>query len=461
MPNVQKLMRNKIYFFLFIFLQIFILSSLCFTKGFMDLPEFNKEDNILILAPHPDDESIGTAGVIQEALKAGAKVKLVCFTNGDHNELAFIIYEKRIVVRKGEFIYMGEVRRKESISAMDSLGLGQDNVIFLGYPDFGTLEILTKYWGDTKPFKDILTRIDKVPYPEALSPKAPYVGESILKDLKTVILDFKPTRIFVSHPVDSNRDHRSLYLFLKIALWDLEGKIQRPQIFPYLVHVVGWPKPRGFHPDLRLEPPDLLKASNISWEILNLTQEEINAKKHAIEFYKSQIKYDPPYLFTFARENELFGDYPVIKLKEQNTEEIQWQDVETVEWEEEGYKERSHISNLAYAYKSKDLLVKLILKHKMDKEFGISIFLLGYRKNKNFSEMPKIHINMGIEGFSVRDKKQILFFSKVQMSHEGNTFILRIPLDLLSNPEYLLACARTNIKDFTLDDTAWRIIELD
>ena len=83
------------------------------------LEPFKKNERVLILAPHPDDEVIGCAGVIQQALKAGARVKVVYLTNGDHNELAFIVYEKRIVMRRGEFIHMGQIRQKEAIKAAE------------------------------------------------------------------------------------------------------------------------------------------------------------------------------------------------------------------------------------------------------------------------------------------------------------------------------------------------------
>ena len=96
--------------------------------------QINKEDRILVFAPHPDDETIGTGGLIQKALEAGAKVKVVCYTNGDNNELAFIVYEKRLTFRKREFLHMGEVRSKETIAAMGSLGVSPDNITFLGYP---------------------------------------------------------------------------------------------------------------------------------------------------------------------------------------------------------------------------------------------------------------------------------------------------------------------------------------
>ena len=182
-------------------------------KDIPAIPEFTKDDRVLVLAAHPDDEILGAGGVIQRARAAGARVQVVCYTNGDHNELAFIVYEKRFTFRTGEFLYMGELRRSETVKALTYLGLGRQDMIFLGYPDFGTMAILTQYWQTKKPYWSLLTRISKVAYSEALSPGAPYVGESILKDIKTVLDNFKPTKIFVNHPADINGS-TSLYTFL-------------------------------------------------------------------------------------------------------------------------------------------------------------------------------------------------------------------------------------------------------
>ena len=200
------------------------------------LDKFNKNERVLILAPHPDDESIACAGVIQEALANGAKVKIAFLTNGEHNEFAFIVYNKRITIKKNEFIRMGKLRRKEAVNAVKILGVKEGDLSFLGYPDFGTFSIFNNYWDLQKPFKSLLTRISKVPYPDGFSPGALYVGENILVDLKRVILDYRPDKIFVSHPADVNVDHKTFYLFLQIALADLKGKIKEPKIYPYLVH---------------------------------------------------------------------------------------------------------------------------------------------------------------------------------------------------------------------------------
>lgn len=420
---------------------LFFLPSRSFSQEIDAFRGFNKNDRVLILAPHPDDEVIGTAGVIQEAMRLKLPIKIVYFTYGDNNEPAFIVYEKHIVFKKKAFVNLGEVRRKESIRAMKFLGLKEDDLIFLGYPDFGTLQIFTKYWNTKKPYKSMFTRVTKVPYPEALSPGAPYVGESILKDLGKVITDFKPTKIFVSHPADVNRDHRALNLFLRVALWDLEGKIQEPEVICFLVHVVRWPMPRGFHPEVVLGPPKELKDSKIAWQALELSKDQIAKKKKAISFFKSQIEYAPSYLYTFVRKNELFGDYPVINLKDND-------DV-------------TKINKLDYALKNSFLLVKLDLKRKIDRYFGISIFLFGYSRSKDFALMPKINITMGTRGLKVKDKFKRLLVKDVKAAFKGRSLVLKVPLSLLGEPDRILATARTSAKDLTLDDTALRVIELD
>src|SRR5262252_5690722 len=38
---------------------------------------------LMVFAPHPDDETLGCAGILQQTLKRGHRVKVVIFTSGD------------------------------------------------------------------------------------------------------------------------------------------------------------------------------------------------------------------------------------------------------------------------------------------------------------------------------------------------------------------------------------------
>lgn len=418
------------------------------------------EDRVLILAPHPDDEAIGTAGIIQRAVAQNLPVRIVYFTNGDNNELSFIVYEKRVVFLKRAFVSMGELRKKEAVAAMGSLGLNDGQLVFLGYPDFGTMEIFTRYWNTKRPFRSMLTRVTKVPYRDSPSYGAPYVGESILTDLKNVLLDFKPTKIFVSHSLDVNRDHRALNLFLRVALWDLEGRIPGSEVLPYLIHVKRWPLPRGFHPDLELKPPANLKSSQIAWQTFRLTPEEVKNKKKAISFYRSQTSIAASYLFSFARKNELFGDYPFVVLPQRDEKRILWQDVNLVEDEDASLESQKEISKLAYARHGKELLVRLTLRRRLSKKFGINIYLFGYSRGKSFGLMPKLNISFGWRGLWVKDKKRKVSPLGIQAAFEGRTLVIKVPYLLLGCPEFLLANVRTSSKDLPFDNTAWRVLQL-
>jgi len=446
-----------------------LLSWMCFPAALKaagntleeNFPAFLPGDRVLIFAPHPDDEAIATNGVIQRCIQNNIPLEVVYFTNGDNNELSFVVYEKRLVFRKKAFVYMGEMRRREAIKAMAHLGLGEENLTFLGYPDFGTMEIFTRYWNPARPMRSMLTRVTAVPYKDSPSFGTPYAGPSIVKDLKKVITAFRPTKIFVSHPADTNRDHRALNLFLRVVLWDLEGRIEAPQVYTYIVHVVRWPMPRGFRPSLELLPPANLADVGILWKKLELTDKEIQNKREAISCYKSQLAYAPSYLYTFARKNELFDDFPDIHVSCKDASLLQWQDVRIYPEMDAATEEKKEISGLSYGVKGQDLLVRLTLRHRFNKNRGIFLYLFGYRKDEDFAEMPKIRISVGMRGVQVWDKLRRLRTKDVTLAYENKSLIVKVPLALLAWPDRILACAKTSSKDLPLDNTAWRIIFLD
>jgi LmbE family N-acetylglucosaminyl deacetylase len=444
-------------------------SDLAYWSKMSALEPFKKGERLLILAPHPDDEAIACAGVIQQALKAEAKIKIVYLTNGDHNELAFIVYEKRITMRQGEFVHMGKVRQQESIAAMKSLGLSENDLVFLGYPDYGTFNIFSQYWQAKKPFRDRLTRISRVPYEDTPSYGDTYCGENILSDLSSQILDYKPDRIFVSHPADVNVDHKSLYLFLQVALSDLEGRIPAPKIHPYLVHCVGWPKPRNYHPELELYPPDKFTGSQISWSRADLSFGELDKKYQAILFYKSQTQSSGFYLFSFARENELFGDYPALELVSQptlkdrvvsyfgaskmfkDTPEAESSDSEEV-IEAEG--------QVSYAEEDGYFIVRLDKSEKISNSFGVLLYVFGYSKNTVFAAMPKIRIITKARKIWVFNAQKKVVDSGVLLEFGKDYLILKIPFKLLGGPDYVLTALKAFHGNLPIDAVGFRKIKV-
>jgi len=441
---------------IFLFFSVCILrvqaaEAVAQAQKFADLEPIKKDDRVLIMAPHPDDEAIGCAGVIQQALAKGAKVRIVYLTNGEHNQLAFIVYEKRLTFRKGEFIHMGEVRRKEAIEAMKLLGLNENDLIFLGYPDFGTFAMFGRYWGSKKPFKDLLTRISSVPYKDNFSFGAPYLPENILNDLKKVLLDYKPTKIFISHPSDVNVDHKTFYLFLQVALADLDKEIPRPKIYPYLIHRLGWPLPRHYHPELSLEPPVQFLDKQINWMKFPLTKEQLDKKYKTILCYRSQTQSSAFYLLSFARKSELFGDYsdielaPQMSLKEKAVQFFGFSDM--YEDQNTGVlgKIENHIQDkeqISYAVIDDSLLIRIRKEKEFNRRFSLYLYIFGYSYQSPFSSMPKIRIITKYKSFKVFGGRKMIKPEGASLSLEPNSLILRLPLKVLGDPEFILVSVR-------------------
>jgi LmbE family N-acetylglucosaminyl deacetylase len=465
-----------------LFIVCFVIFSLYFTCSFAEevfsiqkLEPFKRDERVLILAPHPDDEAIACAGVIQEALSKGAKVKVAFLTNGEHNEFAFIVYEKRITLKKNEFILLGEVRRQESIKAMELLGLKAEDLVFLGYPDFGTFNIFIKHWETDKPFRSLLTRISEVPYKDGLSYQASYVGENVIKDLTAVILDYRPDKIFVSHPADVNVDHKTYYLFLQVVLADLKDKISPPKVYPYLVHRVGWPLPRHYHPKLALIPPGDLQDSQIRWLKFDLSQEQLDKKHEAILCYKSQTESSAFYLLSFGRTNELFGDYSVVNLKNQPSLKAKptaffgfsklFLDTDP----ENGIDTDNLMGDggqVSYAVEDNSLVIRVEKSKNIIYRFSSMIYLFGYSYDKPFAEMPKLRIITKHDNFKVLDGSKIINPEGVSLKLKPDVFILKIPLNILGNPSFVLASVKsytgkTQENKTSFYSTGFRKINLD
>jgi len=282
-----------------------------------------------------------------------------------------------------------------------------------------------------------------------------------LKDLRGILLDFKPTRVFVTNPVETNRDHRAYYVFLHVALWDLEGKIPQPEILPYIIHVVGWPLPRGYHPDLELIPFAQFKNAELKWQRFSLSEQEVKNKHDTILLFKSENQPNTAYLMTFVRRNELFGDYPPIVLND-NKNNVVWQEIgakdrmvrnlQTQKWEK--------LSSLSYSLSGKYLYIRVIMKKSIYKNFGLNIYLLGYKHGVEFAAMPKLHLFTGVGGLSIHDKDKTIFVKDAEFSFHNRKMIFRIPMATLKDPDYILTYPKAAFSDLALDKTAWRVLAL-
>jgi LmbE family N-acetylglucosaminyl deacetylase len=80
---------------------------------------------VVVVAPHPDDETLGCGGLVHELMGRGSHVQVVTVTNGEGSHRAWPD--------------LASVRRAEQISALRSLGVVAAPV-FLGLPDGGLVD---------------------------------------------------------------------------------------------------------------------------------------------------------------------------------------------------------------------------------------------------------------------------------------------------------------------------------
>ncbi len=263
---------------------------------------FNKSDRVLIISPHPDDAVLACSGVIEKAIEIGAKVKIIYVTYGTHNTSTMV--KEEFVPNPVGAIELGEERHREAVKAMETLGLKQSNLVFLGFPDFGTLKIWTDYFGK-KPYYSGLTMHDKVFYNTAYKIGVPFTEANELTLLENVIYSFMPTKIFFPPLSDINPDHRASGLFIKAALFDLKEKLH-PDCYTYFVHAEKWPSPWGLYPNNYINPPTYIKNLKGIWKTINLSIKEEKLKKRAILMHKSQYETNPSFMQSFVRKNEIF-----------------------------------------------------------------------------------------------------------------------------------------------------------
>lgn len=93
--------------------------------------------HLLLVAPHPDDESLAMGGLIQHAVRAQARVTIVQVTDGDNNPWPQRWLERRLRIGEADRQRWGRRRASEMLEAMRQLGLGASSRQRLGWPDMG------------------------------------------------------------------------------------------------------------------------------------------------------------------------------------------------------------------------------------------------------------------------------------------------------------------------------------
>lgn len=165
---------------------------------------------LLVLAPHPDDESLATGGLIQRAYALGADVRVLLLTDGDNNPWPQRWLERRLRIDAAARRRWGERRRGEVRHALAGLGVPERALLALGWPDMG---VTARLCGDFAAARDALA---------------------------TRLASCAPTLIAAPTLDDRHPDHSAARVLLDLVLADAAAP---PPVVGYRVH--GRPAQRG------------------------------------------------------------------------------------------------------------------------------------------------------------------------------------------------------------------------
>jgi LmbE family N-acetylglucosaminyl deacetylase len=310
-------MKNRMRFrlkFIVLFAIVMVFSS-AFAQS-----KSTASESIVVFAPHPDDEVIGCAGIMMQALARGARVTVVAITSGDGFDAAAAgVTHKRVdQVVPDDFLALSRLRQTESRNALEIVGGKAEDLIVLGYPDgeLGNLydsrddQVITQQF--TKK-NETYAFIQKDYHTSAHGKPAPYRRSSVMGDLVELLNTLQPSEIYVTDDADGHIDHRAAFWFVRDAAKQVGYK---GAFYTYLVHgLPAWPFPTGVTPDRPFESRKVdgeVAPRGLPWpppRRVPLTPEQAERKLKSIQAHNIPVVGMPEHqgeMESFVKSEEVF-----------------------------------------------------------------------------------------------------------------------------------------------------------
>lgn len=240
------------------------------TRRAVDITDACLGRRSMVVAPHPDDETLGCGGTIARKRSAGTDVLVVIATDGRRSH-------RSARIRPDE---LARIRLEESLRACSILGVSAENVIPLGIAE-GELD-----------------------------------GSPIEQMARDLIEEFQPDELLLPAAVDAHRDHRLVNRQVRAATAHLRSMV----ILEYPVWTwtpsAWWDEgdgPLRKASKLMLDP--VRAARTLHPQVVDVTP-TLDLKRAALDEYRSQMTalsgeedwatMEPAFLDHFTGPSELF-----------------------------------------------------------------------------------------------------------------------------------------------------------
>ncbi|MCB9809787.1 PIG-L family deacetylase [Candidatus Peribacteria bacterium] len=181
-------------------------------------PTVPQHADVLVVAPHPDDEILGVAERMQTRLREGKRVVVLLLTNGEAKDIGEYEYSH---------IYSTQ-RKAESRRAAQMLGIPGADVLFLNFPD-RSLSALQDDSATISPYT-YQTRTDIDSY----APNTLYTHGALVSTLAEVLQALQPEEVYITSAEDEHPDHAMAPEYLREALSRLPD--YHPAVYAYQIH---------------------------------------------------------------------------------------------------------------------------------------------------------------------------------------------------------------------------------
>jgi LmbE family N-acetylglucosaminyl deacetylase len=223
---------------------------------FRPLREMLEDRPFIVVAPHPDDESLACGGLIAEACRQGLRGKVVIVSDGAGSHPNSKAYPPD---------RLRSLREDEARQAGAELGLRPEEMLFLGLPD-------------------------------RLVPHENEEAERAIGVIADCVREIGAGSLFVSWRHDPHCDHEASYLIAR----DVQRRVGKVRLFEYVVwgHTL---------------PPSTEVDPILSGFRLRMDREEQEKKRRAIAAHRSQTSAlidDDPDGFRFTRIDLARFDLP-------------------------------------------------------------------------------------------------------------------------------------------------------
>lgn len=266
---------------------------------------------LLVFAPHPDDESLGAGGLMAKAQRQGDDIFVVWLTLGDGFVEDAARYYLSLDVKPEEYLHMGYERQMETVRAMAEIGVPEQHLFFLGFPDGGLDALWRTHW-DESPWMSTTTGHSSVSYLSAWRPDVPYLGRPLLSLLLAIYEEVRPDSVILPSAFDTHPDHWATNAFATLAWAEMTRRDvnwRRVPRWGYLVHWPTWPSPLAYRPQMPAKvPQEIRRLEQEPWHTESLEESAVERKRRALLAHESQAELIKLFMMAFCRSTEVFAE---------------------------------------------------------------------------------------------------------------------------------------------------------